>query len=388
MMSLPASVCASAAFLLLVCACASNEPVTSDRDGGRVTLAGDARVEDGELASSDADVHRPDAARADAGVRAPVSAEPLDPDDPLLGGNPPASPDGGCGKIDFLFVIDNSGSMEDEQQNLIKSFPGFLDTIRSSVAASDHHVLVTDTDASGAMGSQSSSCSGNVCTCTPVGSCCEAICASRPGGTCNGTSCGNPGMAPRCDGLLGAGRVKDIDANRCIPDSPRFLSSDTADLETKFSCMARVGIGGDGNERPMQAISEAVGGLSEPGQCNAGFLRDDAILVVTFITDEEDAAGKSPGAPRDWMAKLIAAKHGKEEAVVVLGVFGDSDRAGSTCAPGGLRGNLGADPGPRLRAFVDGFKYGVAGSVCAPDYAPFFAEAVKVIDVACDEFTQ
>jgi hypothetical protein len=101
-----------------------------------------------------------------------------------------------------------------------------------------------------------------------------------------------------------------------------------------------------------------------------------------------DAPGKSNGGPADWVASLIAAKHGNSDAVVVLGVFGDSDRAGSTCAPGGLQGDLGADPGPRLRAFVESFKYGVAGSVCAPDYAPFFESAVRVIDTACDAFTQ
>src|SRR5204862_5903779 len=32
----------------------------------------------------------------------------------------------GCKKIDFLFVIDNSDSMDDEQANLARSFPGFI----------------------------------------------------------------------------------------------------------------------------------------------------------------------------------------------------------------------------------------------------------------------
>lgn len=194
-------------------------------------------------------------------------------------------------------------------------------------------------------------------------------------------------MAPRCDGRLGAGRVMDLSAMRCIPDGARFVSSSAPDLAATFACMARVGTGGDGNERPMLAISEAVGALAQPGQCNEGFLRDDAILVVTFITDEEDAPGQSPGDPGDWVQRLVAAKHGDEHAVVVLGIFGDGDRPGSTCAPGGLMGNLGADPGRRLRAFVESFEYGVTGSVCAADYAPFFEQAVRTIDSACDEFT-
>src|SRR5688572_8631367 len=32
----------------------------------------------------------------------------------------------GCEKVDFLFVVDNSASMEDEQQNPVASFPGFI----------------------------------------------------------------------------------------------------------------------------------------------------------------------------------------------------------------------------------------------------------------------
>jgi hypothetical protein len=37
--------------------------------------------------------------------------------------------DEGCGKIDFLFVIDNSASMLGEQESLIQSFPGFISEI-------------------------------------------------------------------------------------------------------------------------------------------------------------------------------------------------------------------------------------------------------------------
>ena len=43
-----------------------------------------------------------------------------------------ASP--GCAKVDFLFVIDNSVSMKDEQDALIASFPGFIDSIKANIA--------------------------------------------------------------------------------------------------------------------------------------------------------------------------------------------------------------------------------------------------------------
>ena len=51
----------------------------------------------------------------------------------VAGGNTgPGDGEMGCQKVDFLFVIDNSGSMEDEQNNLINSFPGFINTIMIS----------------------------------------------------------------------------------------------------------------------------------------------------------------------------------------------------------------------------------------------------------------
>lgn len=327
-------------------------------------------------------------AGASGGSSAPVPTLPLDPNDPLLGGGAPISDSAGCGKIDFLFVVDNSGSMTDEQQNLIDSFPGFIETIQEAVSASDHHVLVIDTDASGGGTSMSTTCSGNSCTCTPAPGCCEALCDNGIA-TCNGSSCDAlPVPDPTsCDTTLGAGKVFRYDGTRCIADMPRYMTHADPALAENFACVANVGTGGDGNEKPMQAIEQALGVMSLPGQCNDGFLRDDAILVVTFITDEEEDPGKSPGDPPDWVADLVALKNGNEEAVVVLGVFGDNDRPDGTCPPGGLMDTEGADPGYRLREFVESFRYGVVGSVCAPDYAPFFTEAVSVIDGACDAFT-
>ena len=40
---------------------------------------------------------------------------------------------GGCGNVDFLFVIDNSFSMDQYQTRLVASFPGFVDAIRGAL---------------------------------------------------------------------------------------------------------------------------------------------------------------------------------------------------------------------------------------------------------------
>jgi hypothetical protein len=178
-----------------------------------------------------------------------------------------------------------------------------------------------------------------------------------------------------------------------LADERRYMLETQPNLEQSFDCIASVGTYGSGDEKPMLALSEAVSGLmNDPGGCDEGFLRDDAILVVTFITDEEDDHGQqgegSPGEPADWVAAVVAAKGGHADAIVVLGLFGDSDEPNSVCPPGAdpNNGGEGAEPAPRLRAFTEAFEHGVVGSVCAPDYTEFFLAAVSVIDTTCEEF--
>jgi len=398
---------------VLLCACAADAPAERERDDGSsapgvrgpegasgANVAGSAAAGRGGAAAG---APNPSGGSSGTGVAGRSGSTPgpggagaqpgvetnVGPNDPLLGGSAPGSGGPGCHKVDFLFVIDNSGSMQDEQQNLINSFPGFITTIRDTVAAEDHNIMVVDTDASEGGGGSSTTCTNNVCTCSPAPACCDQLCALGVTMSCNGFACGALPPADDCNATLGAGKIFRHDGTRCLTgDKPRYMTESDPELETHFGCVAQVGTSGDGNEQPMAAMLQALGPQAQPGACNEGFLRSDAILVVTFITDEEDLVGKSPGDPASWAAELTALKNGNQNAIVVLGVFGDSDRAGSVCPAGGLVDDLGAEPGYRLREFVERFNYGVAGSVCAPDYAPLLTEAVAVIDTACDEFVQ
>ncbi len=294
-----------------------------------------------------------------------------------------AGDDTGCRKADFLFVIDNSASMEDEQDNLIASFPGFISTIQATLAAQDYHILVVDTDASGGTGS-SVICTNDVCECEPVPACCETAC--NIGTSCNEIPCNMvPGSA--CDGTLGAGKVFRSDGTLCMHEDPRFMSKADEGLGDKFACVGEVGTFGDGNEQPMAAMLLAVGEpMGAPAGCNEGFLRDDAILVVTFITDEEDEF-KSPGDPMSWHDDLVAAKLGNDDSVVVLGLFGDNDQPDAICEQLTGEGVIGAEAGVRLRTFTEAFgDHGIVGSVCTADYNDFFAQAVGIIDTTCDDF--
>ena len=161
-----------------------------------------------------------------------------------------------------------------------------------------------------------------------------------------------------------------------------FMVNGQADLEGTFSCVAQVGTDGSAIEEPMDAILAATSAqLNAGGRCNAGFLREDAILVVTLITDEEDR--RSRGSPEDWQRTLLEVKGGNADALVVLGLVGDNNLDEGLL--GGRCGLTDADGAPRLQELVDSLD-GVLGSVCAEDYAPFFQTAVGTIDSACSDF--
>jgi hypothetical protein len=328
--------------------------------------------------------------------------EPLAPEAPSL--EPGAlSPDGlsadalpadeastlGCPSVDFLFVVDNSRSMQEEQGNLVRSFPGFIDVVQNELRTRDHHVMVIDTDASGGAAGLSdiSGLLGGAISCRPAPACCRLACGlgNIPFinvDSCNDLTCEQVRAAPepdRCEGALGAGKRLDPDGGDCgVLGSERYLSESQPGLPEAFSCVARVGTFGDGDEQPMGALLEAIG--PEQSGCNTGFLREDAVLVVTIISDEDDE--NSPADVAAWREALLAAKGGNPAAIVVLGLIGD-DAAGAL--PGGPCGDE-AQPAPRLREFVESFRFGSLGSVCAEDYAPFFRRAVSVIDDACVEF--
>ncbi|MCA9653848.1 MAG: hypothetical protein KC501_28265 [Myxococcales bacterium] len=271
----------------------------------------------------------------------------------------------GCEKVDFLFVIDNSGSMGDNQDSLIASFPGFIQSIQNTLTdAQDYHIMVVDTDAQ-------------------WGGECELlcplffnVCPDIPEYPC--------GVVPElCDSTLGSGVVHtmasdapNVDCN--FSTGARYMDSTEPNLTAAFQCAAKVGSDGDGSERPMGAMVGALSlDLAQPGACNEGFVREDAILVVTVITDEED--DDSNGNAAGWYANVIASKGGDATAIVMLGLINDNDAPAPVCPPESQ------DPA-KIRTFVDMFPNSIRGSVCEASYNGFFQQAVDLIDTTCDEF--
>ncbi len=264
-------------------------------------------------------------------------------------GVPDAPPgDGtGCRKVDFLFVIDNSASMVQYQQNLVANFPAFINGIQATLANVDEYqvgVVTTDEYAF------------NDPNCQELGSL-----VIKTGGTNSSDSiCG-----PYANG--------------------RSFMTEADDLANTFSCAAQLGSGGDFSELPMAALEETLSKQwNDPGECNEGFLRDDALLVIVVITDENEGlgdpeVGHSPGTPQTWYDSVVASKSNIEENAVVLSLI---NWFGGPCEP--------IDPmwdGENIKTFTELFTYGFLGGICEPDYGPIFTQATAVITQACQTFT-
>jgi len=264
----------------------------------------------------------------------------------------------GCQKVDVVFVIDNSGSMLDEQQNLVNSFPDFVSEMQAKLEDTEsYHVGVITSD----------------------------------GNAFNTPGCNMHGALVTKTGGTGSSN------QTCTPyASGKNYMDETDQLGQKFACAGQVGTMGDGNEQPMFALGQALTpAINGPGACNDGFIRPDALLVVVVITDEEDdheiaACAQdpqpgSPGEPGDWYNAVVGAKGGVEKNVVVLSLTGPVQPACPALdkCQGGIDG---AEVAARVVTFTQLFTYGSVGQICAPSYKQFFSDAIGTIDSACDNF--
>ncbi|MEM7151651.1 MAG: hypothetical protein AAF799_02370 [Myxococcota bacterium] len=296
-------------------------------------------------------------------------------------------PTAGCEKVDFLFVVDTSGSMDEEQLNLEASVPGFLAQIEQSVAT-DYRIMVIDHDAGP---DYCEIINDGTDDCTPW---CESECPLGCDCWCGlgidfenlppEAACAVPDI-DECALVLGSGITADTYGHSCgLEGGNRYIDQDHPSLASTFGCLTQISLAGHDAETPVAALIAALGPQEQVGGCNEGFLRDDALLVVTLITDEDDQ--ESVGSPEQWRDTLLALKSGDdpeggsraEDRVALLSIIADGGQPGSSCDP--------AQSAARLQAFTDAMHHGTVGSVCASDYGPFFAQAIDVVDTACSEF--
>jgi hypothetical protein len=251
-----------------------------------------------------------------------------------------------CKHLDLLFVVDPSGSMTDEMEamgsEIFPAFAGALLTISEGV--DDYQVGTID-----------------ACPLTAT------LHTRGDGGECNFSS-GEPW-------ILGT------------PDR------EPVDVTSEFSCVGDLWIDppqshgcNTENDEDEQVMSASISALTPPFITaeNAGFLRDDAVLVVIAVTDEDEEIVNGSGrtTAQEFYDDLVAAK-GDVKEMVFLGI-------GGGVPDGCTDGTYGAaDPAQMLYDVTQLFvaeERGVWWDLCQGQLQDGLSEALEVIEQACDEF--
>ena len=211
--------------------------------------------------------------------------------------------------VDVLFVVDNSGSMMEEQAGLAAGFAYFV----AAIAGWDYHLAVTTT-------------------------------GIRASGGCPGGADGGE-----------AGRLFPVDG------APRIITPQVADPVAAFARNVAVGLchwWEEGLEAAFLAtIPPLVDSADDPRTTqlldgNLGFLRKDARLSIVYVSDENDY---SPRPVQEYIDHIKGLKPGRQELLSVAAVVNTGLCATSSSV------------GERYMAVADAF-VGPKESICRPDW--------------------
>ncbi len=241
-----------------------------------------------------------------------------------------------CSALDVLFVVDNSGSMSDEQDLLIDQVPGFVQHLSQLGLGVEEglHVGVITTDGY---------TQNDPDSCQTLGSLVTRV---------HGQPCG-----PYAEGF-------------------RYMTGED-DFDAAFGCAASVGALGSGSERPVDALLEALDDwTNRPGGCNEGFSRAEPLieehetsragLVVVILTDEDDT--HSIGEPAEWVEHLRWLRGGTLSDTAVITITGDE--------------SCGEEPF-KIQEFLELLPYSYEGTLCDGDFSEIFADAVPFVKEGC-----
>ena len=188
-------------------------------------------------------------------------------------------------KVDMLIVIDNSGSMKEEQQALAQSLDRLWNRIERANA--DYHIAVTTT-----------------------------------------------GMHPFTSGLNHCpGGAEGGEAGRFFPvnnERPRLLTPQTPNVRDVLFANTNVGIC-NYDERFLDPVLAALSdplisstkapGTPWPNDGNAGFLRDDARLALLAVSDADDANDIiNPPPVSEYVRRLVQVKRGALDLISFAGI--------------------------------------------------------------------
>ncbi|HYI01658.1 choice-of-anchor D domain-containing protein [Hyalangium sp.] len=223
-------------------------------------------------------------------------------------------------QVDVLFVVDNSGSMMEEQQSLGANFAAFMTAATASGV--DYHIGVTTT------GLDVSSGGWSQC----------------PGGAEGGEN----------------GRLFPVNGS-----TPRIITPRTPNASAVFASNTHVGVchwNEQGLEAAYRALSDPLlHSLDDPrtaqaGDGNGGFLREDARLAIIFVTDEEDFSTQPVSFYETYFKSL---KDNDAAKLSISAIAGPQDLASCSTA---------SSSGTRYIQLANATG-GVVESICTPNWA-------------------
>ncbi|HEY4186104.1 MAG TPA: hypothetical protein VGP07_13600 [Polyangia bacterium] len=178
-------------------------------------------------------------------------------------------------KLDILFMVDNSASMAPLQTKMAAQLPTFMDKLVDDTTKQlpDLHVAVISSSDGGGRWSNVNQCDDRVHPGDDRGKFQQG-----PGGAGNGT----------CAGLHAGERyLKSGDGTATNP------ANYDGDIRSIFQCMALLGESGCGFESQfkstLMALQKAQKSVADDPD-NGGFLRDDAVLAIVMVTNEDDCS--------------------------------------------------------------------------------------------------
>jgi hypothetical protein len=225
--------------------------------------------------------------------------------------------------LDLLFVIDNSGSMGEEQDSLKANFPKFIDVLNTIQGGLPNvHIAVINSDM-GTLGGP------------PI---------LGTGGCANN---GTDGVMRELPGQPNVRYISDIKDDVTGTRTANYTGS----LSNVFSQMAAVGTGGCGFESHLGSMRRA---LDNP--TNAGFLRPDAYLAVIIIADEDDCSLK-PGQGGAFFGQTSLSDIQSYACFKASTVCDETETIGDSPGPRtNCRTNDASPTAEKISAFVDYLK--------------------------------
>jgi hypothetical protein len=208
-------------------------------------------------------------------------------------------------KVDILVVVDNSNSMDAMQGELKNKFSTFFkpfDDLAAMGTYADLHIGVVTSDyGAGATGAPG--------------------CSPSPGGQQGRLQSLGAKAATSC--LRPTGGKNFIEYQYGMGGPVTNLPTNQ-NLNETFICMASVGASGCGFEHQLESVYAA---LHNNLPDNQGFLRDDALLAVVFLTNEDDASAPPDS---DVFDRNKAAQYGYEDS------YSRQTRFAVMCCPSGI----------------------------------------------------